>query len=290
MSLIFITLISLIAFAANSILCRIAFSQTQIDPASFTLIRILSGSIVLYYLSRYQLGTKVSQQTKQISWWPSFYLFTYMICFSFAYISLSAATGALILFAAVQLTILIKAYVAGTRYSIIQLSGVVVAFAGLVYLVFPELSKPSLFHAGLMILAGCAWGAYTLAGNNTKASCSSLTFSWINFYRASVIAIPSTGLFISTLQFDLSGAFYAILSGALASGIGYALWYSVLPKLKSIVSASIQLTVPVITAVLAIWLLAEPIDKRLILSAFAILGGVGISLYAKSRKLTGINN
>ncbi len=276
-SIFLLTVVAMIAFAGNSLLCRLALKNTSIDPASFTTIRLLSGALILFLI--------VSMQHKKLAgagtWRSAFALFIYAAGFSFAYLQLSAATGALLLFAAVQTTMLGYGFWTGERLLIIQIIGLVLAFAGLLILLLPGVSAPSLPSALLMIGAGIAWGIYSLRG---KASSDATLATAGNFLRASVFAIVLSIIMLANKSLDNAGIGYAICSGALTSGIGYAIWYAALPTLKMTTAASVQLSVPVITALGAVVLLDEAISLRIVLASVTILGGIALVILQKKTK------
>lgn len=272
-----ITSIVMIAFAGNSLLCRIALSTTDIDAASFTTIRILSGAITLYVL------VYLVKRTRTIggNWLSAMALFGYAAGFSFAYLSLSAATGALLLFGAVQCTMIGYGLIKGERMNLAQTTGVLVAVAGLVYLLLPGLSAPPIVGALLMLGAGVSWGIYSLRGRGVSDATRETAG---NFIRAVPFALlVSIGWFPSA-QIDPSGVGFAVASGALASGLGYAIWYTVLPALTATSAATVQLTVPALAAFGGVVFLNEPVTLRLALASAAILGGVAIYIYSKRRR------
>ncbi len=264
-----LTLLAMIAFAGNSLLCRLALKQTGIDAASFTTIRIFSGALTLWLIMQLRTG---SHRTAG-SWPSALALFVYAAGFSYAYISLPAATGALLLFGAVQATMIGYGIWSGERLGMRKSAGLVCAFSGLAGLLLPGLSAPPLAGSVLMLGAGVAWGVYSLRGKGAGDPTSVTTG---NFLRAvpvtaalSVITIPWTVL-------NSSGFWYAILSGALASGVGYAIWYTALRGLKATTAATVQLSVPVIAAVGGIVLLGEAVTVRLLIASTAILGGIAL--------------
>jgi drug/metabolite transporter (DMT)-like permease len=265
-----LTLLAMIAFAANSVLCRIALKETVIDPASFTAIRLSSGAVMLWLLVRMRSGTRVGSGN-----WPSaLALFAYAACFSFAYVSLPAATGALLLFGAVQVTMMGHGLWKGERLQGWQVFGFVLAFAGLVGLLLPGLSAPPLHGAALMLGSGIAWGIYSLRGRGAGDP-TGVTAG--NFLRATPIALAMALAMPGRSSPDAAGVMYAIASGALASGIGYAIWYAALPKLKATTAATVQLSVPLIAALGGIAFLAEP------LASIAILGGIAMVIGRRGR-------
>lgn len=271
-----LTTLTMMAFAANSVLCRLALAHTAMDAGSFTLIRLASGALVLLLLVRqYRRGISGGG-----SWWSALALLVYAAAFSYAYNSLSAATGALLLFAAVQATMIAVGLVRGERLGRWQWLGVVMALAGLLGLLLPGLSAPPLLGALLMLAAGGAWGVYSLRG---RTAGDPLRVTAGNFIRAAVLALPLGLGGVGTPSWDSAGVIYALLSGALASGMGYALWYSVLPSLAAVQAASVQLSVPLLAALGGVLLLSEPLSGRLLLTALAILGGIALVVIKPAR-------
>lgn len=273
--LIALTSLAMIAFAGNSLLCRDALMHTRIDAASFTTIRLVSGAVMLGLISQMKRGT----YTVGGNWLSAFSLFAYAAGFSFAYVSLPAATGALLLFGAVQATMIGYGIWAGERLLKLQLAGIMLAFAGIVGLLLPGLSAPPLFGSVLMLGAGVAWGVYSLRG---KGAGDPTIVTAGNFLRAVPIAAALSMLMLNDISMDNAGFWYAVSSGALASGIGYAVWYTVLPALKATNAATVQLSVPVIAAMGGIAFLGEPITLRLLLASVAILGGIALVIIEKA--------
>jgi drug/metabolite transporter (DMT)-like permease len=273
--LFILTLLAMIAFASNSLLCRLALKETAIDAASFTFIRIMSGAVALWLIMRMRFGAQ--RAPRQGSWPSALALFVYAASFSFAYITLSAATGALLLFGAVQATMILWGLRKGEPFHLRQLFGLAVALAGLVTLLLPGLSAPPLSGATLMLGAGIAWGIYSLRGRGTSDAISATAG---NFIRAVPFAAVLSLVFIPWMRFETAGIVYAILSGAIASGVGYVIWYGALPNLKSASAATVQLSVPVLTAAGGILLLGEPLNLRFLLSSIAVLSGIALVVIA----------
>ena len=278
--LVALTTLAMLAFAANSLLCRAALKDTAIDPASFTGVRLLSGAVALYTLTRWQAGPDASIRRFAATWTSALLLFIYAAGFSFAYIHLSAATGALLLFAAVQVTMIGYGLYQGERLSPLQVAGMVIALVGLVYLLSPGLTAPQPAGSALMILAGVAWGAYSLRAKGVE---DPIGVTAGNFLRAVPLTLLLSLLFIESISFDKAGLGYAIASGALASGAGYAIWYAVLPWISASNAATIQLSVPVIATFAGSLLLAEPITLRLLVASLTILGGVAMVIRKNPR-------
>ena len=271
-----LTSLAMIAFAGNSLICRVALKHTSIDAASFTTIRLISGALMLWLVVRMSRVT----HTGGGNWLSAFALFVYAAGFSFAYVSLPAASGALLLFGAVQATMIGYGIWKGERLLRLQLVGLLLAFGGLLGLMLPGLSAPPLYGSILMLGAGVAWGVYSLrgigAGDPTKVTAG-------NFLRAAPIAAALSVLMFNGTSLDHAGFWYAVSSGALASGIGYALWYTALPALKAATAATVQLSVPVIAALGGIVFLGEPITLRLVLASVVILGGIALVILQKQQ-------
>ncbi len=268
----------MVAFAANSVLNRLALQTTPVDAATFTAVRLLSGA--------FTLGLVTLPRNRPVfaagNWTSAAALFSYAAAFSFAYTVLGTGTGALLLFGVVQLTMLGHGLGRGERFSATQILGLVAALGGLVYLVLPGLSAPPLGPALLMALAGAAWGVYSLRG---RGSHDPAAVSAGNFLRTVPLAAALI-LFVSfwpevRLQFDGLGIFYAVLAGAVTSGLGYLVWYAALPSLRATTAGAVQLCVPVLAALGGVVLLGEPVTVRLVISSALILGGVALVLRAR---------
>ncbi len=274
--LFILTASAMIAFAANSLLCRAALRETGIDAASFTLIRIFSGAAALWIILRLRL----TNGKKSGNWLSAFALFAYAAAFSFAYNTLSAGTGALLLFGAVQATMILWGLGQGERLRPPQWLGLAAALGGLVVLVLPGLSAPPLSGSVLMLTAGVAWGAYSLRGKG-EANPASATAG--NFLRAVPMALALSVVLFPLARVDPGGAGYAVLSGAIASGCGYVIWYTALPGLQATSAATVQLSVPVLAAAGGIVLLGEPLTARFVLASIAILGGIALVVLERRR-------
>ncbi|WP_300654362.1 DMT family transporter [Pseudomonas sp.] len=271
-----LTALAMLAFAGNSLLCRLALKDTEIDAASFTSLRIASGAFTLWLLLRLRPGNGALAG----SWFGAAALFAYAAAFSFAYISLDAGVGALLLFGAVQISMLLWGFYRGERFSRLTGAGLLLAFTGLLALLLPGASAPALGGALLMLLAGAAWGAYSLLGRGVG---DPLAATAGNFLRATPLALLTSALLLSRANWDGPGLLYALLSGALTSGIGYAVWYTALRGLKAFQAATVQLSVPIIAALAGSLLLDEALSLRLVLSSLAVLGGIAVVLSAKQR-------
>ncbi len=282
-----LTILAMIAFAGNSLLCRMALKYTNIDAASFTLIRLISGALVLWLIVRLRgelllPGSRLAN-AKAGSWLSALALVTYAACFAIAYASLSAGAGALLLFGSVQITMIGYGLWTGERLRRTQVLGLLLALAGLIGLLLPGLTTPPLPDSLLMLGAGIAWGLYSILGRGVTHP---LQATAGNFSRAVPVALGLRLLTQPTIALDLAGIGYAIASGAIASGIGYAIWYYALPGLKATQAATVQLSVPILAAIGAIPLLHEPMTLRLGLTAIAVLGGIALVIRQQSRMST----
>lgn len=269
-----LTLLTMVAFAANSLLCRAALADTAIDAATFTSLRLISGAVVLWLITR--RGPRGRSGTG--NWTSALALFVYAAAFSFAYISLPASTGALLLFGSVQATMIGYGLWKGERFQVIQWFGFGVALAGLVALLLPGLSAPPLWGAVLMLGSGVAWGVYSLRG---RGAGHPIRVTAGNFLRTVPITILLSVVMARQASFDAAGVGYALASGALTSGLGYAIWYTALPALKATTAATVQLSVPVIAALGGALLLGEALSLRLAVATVAILGGIALVIREK---------
>ncbi len=271
-----LTLVTLTAFAANSILCRLALKQTGIDAASFTAVRLASGAFALWLIVSLRGGARGMEGS-----WPSaLALFAYAAAFSFAYVTLPAGTGALLLFGAVQATMILAGLRGGERFGARQSIGLALALGGLGYLMLPGLSAPPLGGSVLMLVAGIAWGVYSLRGRGIT---NPLGATAGNFLRAAPLGLALALAALPWLRLDWAGLGYAVLSGALASGAGYAIWYAALRGLTATSAATVQLSVPVIAAMGGVLFLNEPITPRLVFASAAILGGIALVVLSRRR-------
>lgn len=270
--------LSLLAFAANSIFCRLALMGGDIDPHSFTAIRLLSGAVFLYVLLR----SKTPKRAARGTWKGGLALFVYAYLFSIAYVDLGAGAGALILFGAVQVTMFIGSWCSGERVGARALTGMLIAFAGLITLLLPGSNAPAIGSVLLMLIAGVAWGTYSLIG---KGAVDPLAATTGNFIRSVPLVVGLALLMIlaRTWHLNAAGVLYALAAGVLASGAGYAIWYGVIQHLPAHNAATLQLTVPVIAALGGVVFLAEPISARLAVTTAAVLGGVALACIQESR-------
>ena len=267
--IIILTLITMIAFSGNTLFCRMALKLTRIDAASFTAIRLVSGAATLWLIVSLFRGHKSGKG----SWRSAVALFAYAIAYSYAYVTLPAAMGALLLFGAVQATMIGYGLSKGERLHGWQIIGLLLALAGLVGLLLPGLTAPPLTGSILMLGSGVAWGVYSLRGRGA-GDATRITAG--NFLRAVPMAAAVSLITVNGATLDSAGVGYAVASGALASGVGYSIWYSVLPALRAASASTVQLSVPVITAVGGVLFLGEAVTLRLLLASAAILGGIAL--------------
>ena len=266
------TAFALIAFAANSVLCRLALGEDTIDAASFTTIRLVSGGLVLLLVNA---AGRTRAAVDRGNWTSALMLFLYAVTFSFAYISLNTGTGALILFASVQATMIIFAIYEGERLGLTGSLGLLAALAGLTYLVFPGLTAPSPSGAALMTAAGISWGIYSLRG---RGSLSPVAVTRDNFLRSTPFVLFISLIFLNNLHITFAGVFFAALSGGLTSAIGYVIWYAALRDHSATSAALVQLLVPVLAALGGVVIMSEALTMRLVLSSAMIIGGVALAL------------
>ena len=269
MKILMYTIIALLAFASNSVLCRLALGENTIDAATFSAIRLLSGIVFLLIILK--ATTAGETAPSKGSWIASLMLFLYATTFSFAYISLDTGTGALILFGSVQITMILTGLFLGNKLYIIEWLGVLIAFFGFVYLIMPGLGAPSLQGFALMTVAGIAWGFYTLAG---KGSGNPLSDTAYNFFRTLPLVVILIAVTFQHAALSQKGVVLAVLSGSIASGVGYTSWYMALKGLSGSQAAVVQLLVPVIAAIGGVLFANENFSLRLALSALMILGGI----------------
>ena len=274
MIVVLTTICTLVAFAANSLLCRMALGGHLIDPVSFTTLRLVSGAVALIPIARLFDEPKKSPKTSG-SWLSGFALFAYAAAFSLAYVSLSAGIGALILFGSVQITMVVAALKSGESFGPAQWLGSVVAMGGLITLVMPGISAPSPLGALLMCAAGIAWGMYSIRGKGVPAP---IAMTAGNFARAAPMAVIASVVAVSRIHMEPLGILLALISGIVTSGLGYVLWYQALRSLTISQASIVQLIVPVLAAFGGIVFLAEQISVRLITASVLILGGIALAV------------
>ena len=276
------TITALIAFAANSVLCRMALKDNAIDASSFTAIRLLSG--VVMFLILLSFNSPLSNESnghQRKTWISALLLFIYAIALSFAYISLETGTGALVLFGTVQITMITMSVITGHRLRLFELLGMTVSFGGLAYLVYPTMTTPTFSGFMLMVVSGAAWGMYTVIGRGSK---NPLQDNALNFKYTMPLVLVLVLTTLPMLSLSLEGVVYAVLSGAFASALGYTVWYIALRGLSATEAAVVQLSVPVIASIGGILFVSEPISTRLIIACTLVLGGILIVVLSnKSR-------
>jgi drug/metabolite transporter (DMT)-like permease len=266
----------MIAFAANSWLCRMALAPGLVDAATFASLRMVSGAVTLALIL--WLRPKTASATRG-DWRAAAMLFVYMVAFAFAYLSLSAGTGALILFGAVQLTMFVAALRGGENFPLVSWLGLALAVAGLVYLVLPGVTAPDPVGAVLMAVAGVAWGFYSLLGRGTADPLAAT--AWAFIYSVPAVALVSL-ISIGAFHASTDDIALAVASGAITSGCGYVVWYAALRGLTAASAAIVQLSVPVIAALGGALFLAEDVSLRLLIASAATLGGITIILMQRA--------
>jgi drug/metabolite transporter (DMT)-like permease len=266
------TALALLAFAANSILCRLALRDGLIDPAEFTAIRLLSGAVVLWLIVNFRRPRRSSIGG---SWLSAAAMVAYAVPFSFAYLKLSAGTGALILFFGVQATMIAGDILRGRRPKTRERLGLPIALAGLLYLLWPGVHAPEPLAAGLMALAGVSWGVYSLRG---KGAVDIVAATAGNFMRGSAIVLPLLLISLPQVTMTIRGVLLAVASGAITSGLGYVVWYRALRTIDATQAAIAQVLVPLLTAVAGTIFLAEAFSTRLLISGTVIATGVTLAL------------
>lgn len=275
--IVLLTVLALLAFAGNSLLCRAALAHAHIDAASFTAVRLLSGTGMLWIL----VSVRAGAQRGSGNWISALALFGYAAGFSYSYLYLTAAAGALILFGVVQITMIGYGLWSGERLRMPQIVGLILACGGLVGLLSPGLSAPPMAGASLMLAAGVGWGVYSLLG---KGAGDPLLITTGNFARTVPMVAILSLLALDQVSWDVAGVGYAFLSGAFTSGVGYAIWYAALPALRSTTAATVQLSVPAIAAIGGVLFLEEPLTLRLLAASVAIIGGIALVILTGTRE------
>ncbi len=269
--LIVLTTLTMIAFAGNSVLCRMALKETAIDAASFTSVRLLSAAFMLWLLMRWQKQAPLQHG----SWRSALSLFIYAVTLSFAYRTINTGAGALMLFGAVQATMILAGFIAGERMSKLQGMGFAAAMLGLVILVSPGVEAPSVVDSMLMLASGIAWGIYSLWGRGQSNPAAATAG---NFLRAAPMTVALSLIALPWLQLDGHGLFYAALSGAVTSALGYILWYRVLQQMSAMTASTVQLSAPLLATLGGIGILSEAITFDLVIASLLILGGIWLVL------------
>ncbi|WP_199455164.1 DMT family transporter [Vibrio owensii] len=283
MSTFLLTAIAMLAFAANSLLCRLALAAGLIDAGSFTFIRLLSGAVTLIVIMLLRGNWRSQIPTTRFSLFAGVALFGYAALFSFAYVKLAAGTGALLLFGAVQLTLLALYWWQGQRFKRLELVGIAVSLLGFAWLMLPSATRPDVWSALLMVLSGICWAGFTALGKQAPTPSSGITWGFIT---ASIFGLLLSPLLLESVHVTLQGVMLAVASGAIASGCGYVLWYQVMQKLTLLQAAVSQLSVPAIALVLGSALLSEPLTTHSIFTSAIILGGIALVFLSRSQKPT----
>ena len=278
--IVILTAFTLVAFAANSLLCRMTLGGHLIDPVSFTTLRLVSGALALIPISRLVGESKTPQKTKG-SWVSGFALFAYAAAFSLAYVSLSTGMGALILFGSVQVTMIGAALKSGENLGPAQWVGSAAAIGGLIYLVLPGISAPDPLGTLLMCVSGIAWGVYSIRGKGLSAP---VAMTAGNFTRSAPMAIIASAVAFSAVHLEPFGILLALISGVVTSGLGYVLWYKALHSLTTTQASAVQLMVPVLAAFGGVAFLSEQVSVRLIAASAVILGGVALAVTKRKPK------
>jgi drug/metabolite transporter (DMT)-like permease len=276
---ILLTLLAMMAFAGNSLLCRLALKETRIDPTLFFATRLVSGALMLWLMMR----LRAESSALEGSWRAALALFVYASGFAYAYVQIPAGTGALLLFASIQITMILYGLIKGDRLSQIQWLGVILALGGLIALMLPRVESPPLSSALLMIGAGVAWGAYSLLGRGARNPSAATAGNFIRSVPLALVALLAA-FALGSIRVDNLGLLYALASGVITSGLGYVLWYAVLKHLNVTQAATVQLSVPVITAFAGALLLAEAITSLLVFSTMAILLGVSLVIFSRAKR------
>ena len=272
-----LVVIALFSLSTNPVLCRMAMITGQTDPFSFTFLRILSGTIFLllvFFFKHQKLGLNL-----KTNWLTPFMLFLYAITFSYSYVDMPAGIGTLILFAVVQLSMILMAVFYKEKLTLNKLIGMLLAFAGLVYLLYPkEDFSLSLYHAFLMIISGIAWAFYTVLGKKSK---NAFFNTKDNFFKATIFTILFAFIFVDNITFDSYTLFLAVFSGVVTSALGYIIWYAVIPQMQILTASILQLIAPILAIVMSILLLDEVLSFELLISTFVILFGIFVALFKK---------
>lgn len=276
-----LTLLALVAFAGNSVLCRLALAGGAIDPRTFTALRLASGALVLLPFLRPPTSAGGSPARARWSPFAAAALLLYALAFSLAYVTLDASVGALLLFGAVQVTMLGAGFLRGERPGLLQATGIAAAIGGFLVQVLPGWTAPDPGGAALMTLAGIAWGAYSLHGRGVALP---RTATARNFLLAAPLALAVPLWDVGGVELGPRGALLAVTSGALTSGMGYVLWYAALPGHTATSAGLVQLAVPVLTAAAGVTLLGEELAPRFLVAAVLTLGGIAVAIAGRRRE------
>lgn len=270
------TIVAMIAFAGNSVLCRIVLKGIHADPITFSSLRLISGAVALFVFIRI-----TSERKKlELKWLDALFLSIYVFSFSIAYASLSTGTGALLLFGTVQLVMTAWGLVQGEKISLLKITGIVGALAGIAILLLPGAERPSFLSSCMMVISGLAWALYSISGKNVADAIASTAG---NFILSIPIALMVPLVFYSDLYIDLTGLTLGVIAGALTSGGAYLLWYSLLPALKSSTASTIQLSVPCLATLGGVIFMEETLTLQITLSTVTILIGIGLVIFSDKR-------
>lgn len=272
------TTLTMIAFAGNSLFCRMALKETAIDAASFTSVRLLSATLMLWLLMSWQKQAPLQHG----NWRSALALFLYAVALSYAYRTINTGAGALVLFGAVQITMLLAGFIAGERMRLWQSVGLAAAVTGFVVLVSPGVEAPSVLDSILMLVSGIAWGIYSLFGRGQSNPAAATAG---NFLRVAPMTVALSLATLPWIQLDSLGMFYAILSGAVTSALGYILWYRVLQQMSAITASTVQLSAPLIATAAGLLVLGEAVTRDLVIASILILGGIWLVLHPEQTKL-----
>ncbi|WP_038869048.1 DMT family transporter [Vibrio jasicida] len=281
MSTFLLTAIAMMAFAANSLLCRLALAEGLIDAGNFTLIRLLSGTVILVFILLIRGNWHSQRPTTKFSVLAGLALFGYATLFSFAYIKLAAGTGALLLFGAVQLTLLALYWWQGQQFRTLELIGIAVSLIGFTWLMLPSATRPDIWSAILMVASGICWAGFTALGKQAPTPSSGITWGFIT---ASLFGLMLSPLLSAPAHFTIQGILLAVASGAIASGFGYVLWYQVMRKLSLLQAAVSQLSVPAIALLLGSLLLGETLTFHSVMTSLIILSGIALVFLSRAQK------
>ncbi|WP_139302527.1 DMT family transporter [Thalassotalea sp. PP2-459] len=277
LSLVSLTLLTLIAFAGNSVLCRLAVKEGYIDPASYTNIRLVAGVFALWLI--FLFTHKPAKLTvNKNNWLGGISLYLYAITLSYGYLTVETGIGAVVLFGAVQVTLVLFSFIKGHKISLLEWLGLLIAFIGFVYLMADELGQPSLIGLILMTISGITWGIYTQSGLDGLAPIQNTT---ANFTCTIPLILVSMFLITTEVSLSFQGIILAIISGAVTSAIGYALWYNILPSFTSIQAGVVQLLVPIVAAIGGVIFVNDAITIKLFIASLLVLGGAALVTYGK---------
>ncbi|MEG1212716.1 MAG: DMT family transporter [Leclercia sp.] len=273
-------MIAMVAFAANSVLCRIALKGLHADAVSFSSLRLISGAIALFIF----LQMTADRKKPEFTWANALFLSLYVFSFSIAYVSLSTGAGALLLFGTVQLVMTTWGLIKGEKLAVLKLIGILGALTGIALLLLPGAERPSLFAAIMMITAGLAWALYNINGKKITHAAAATAG---NFILAVPIALIIPLLFPADLHMDINGFTLGVISGAVTSGGAYLLWYSLLPMLKATTASTLQLSVPCLATLGGVVFMDETLTLRIALASVIILAGIGLVIVSDRRKKAG---